>query len=88
MVFPAIFARPLNCMLKTVVFIPALLLLFCLFVQVTITHAIKVAGTPRVDGVLDEEVWLTAPSATSFITSTPSFGMRASDSHRSKSVVR
>ena len=44
------------------------------------THAVKITHSPKIDGVLDEEVWRNAPAATGFITKTPVFGQEASDS--------
>jgi len=44
------------------------------------THAIKITHSPKIDGILDDEVWSNTPSATGFITSTPVFGQPATDS--------
>jgi hypothetical protein len=59
-----------------------LLLVLCVVgnAQPKNTHAVKVARSPKIDGVLDEEVWREAPAATDFITSTPVFGQGATDS--------
>ncbi len=43
-------------------------------------QALKVISSVHIDGILDEDVWKDAHSATQFITSSPSFGMPASDS--------
>lgn len=44
------------------------------------TTAIKINDAPRIDGVLDEDIWSVAPVAREFITNTPSFGRPATDS--------
>ena len=68
-------------MLRTLISIHILL---CLWVsgnaQPKRTHAIKVSNSPKIDGELDDDVWRNAPSATNFITNTPSFGKNATDS--------
>ena len=50
------------------------------------THAIKITHSPKIDGILDDDVWSNAPSATDFITSTPVFGQPATDSSSVKVV--
>ncbi|HUQ65599.1 MAG TPA: DUF5916 domain-containing protein [Flavitalea sp.] len=58
--------------------------LFCFWVvgyaQPKKTHALKITHSPKIDGVLDDDVWRNIPSATDFITNTPSFGEKATDS--------
>jgi hypothetical protein len=43
-------------------------------------HAVKVTHSPKIDGILDDDVWRNAPAATGFVTSTPVFGQQATDS--------
>ena len=60
-------------------------LLFCVcvatYAQPKQTHAVKTSQSPKIDGILDDEVWQTAPSAGNFITNTPIFGKKATDSN-------
>src|SRR5688500_17139750 len=43
------------------------------------TVAVKVSTAPRIDGLLDENIWIEAYSATCCITNTPSFGNPSTD---------
>ncbi|MBO9572460.1 MAG: carbohydrate binding family 9 domain-containing protein, partial [Chitinophagaceae bacterium] len=43
-------------------------------------RAVKIRTAIHIDGTLDEEAWASASPATGFITSSPSYGMPASDS--------
>jgi len=64
-------------MTKLVFFI--LCSLYCLpvFTQVKTTSAVKITTPPKIDGLLDEEVWNDVPIATDFITNTPVYGKPA-----------
>lgn len=67
-------------MAKLIVFISFLLL--CQFTGIAQTktlQAIRVDEAPRIDGMLDEPIWRSAPSATDFITSSPVFGRQGRD---------
>lgn len=68
-------------MRRAIVFIPAILCVsFACLGQPKVTNAVKISQSPRIDGSLNEEVWLTAPNATGFISSIPNFGEPAADS--------
>ena len=45
--------------------------------------AISVTQSPKIDGILDEEIWKNAPSATNFIERRPNNGKPADESLRS-----
>jgi hypothetical protein len=44
------------------------------------TRAVKTVHAPRIDGILDDEAWQLVPAAKGFITNTPNFGKKATDS--------
>jgi hypothetical protein len=44
------------------------------------THAVKITQSPKIDGILDDDVWKEAPTARDFVTNTPVFGKKATDS--------
>jgi hypothetical protein len=68
-------------MLRALISIHFFLLLWCVgAAQPKNTHAVKVTHSPKIDGLLDDDVWNSAPAATGFITNTPTFGHPASDS--------
>jgi len=68
-------------MLRSLISIHILLCLWCAgYAQPKKNHAVKITHTPKIDGVLDDEVWRNAPAATDFITNTPIFGKKATDS--------
>ena len=67
-------------MLRALILIPLLTVLWLAASAQKRTHAVKTSQSPRIDGELDDEVWQNAPAATQFITNTPSFGQKASDS--------
>jgi hypothetical protein len=48
-------------------------------------QASKVAQAPKIDGVLDEAIWQTAPVAENFIVNAPNYG--EASAHRTKVYV-
>ena len=52
----------------------------CSLGQQKSVQAAKIKTAPRIDGILDDEEWSSAPAAGTFITSSPSFGLPATDS--------
>lgn len=70
--------------LKNYYYIFLLLLCFQSVAQVKTTEAVKIVQAPRIDGLLNDDVWKEAPVLTDFIQNSPSPGSPAS----SKSEVR
>ncbi len=70
--------------LKNYYYIFLLLLCFQSVAQVKTTEAVKTVQAPRIDGLLNDDVWKEAPVLTDFIQNSPSPGSPAS----SKSEVR
>jgi hypothetical protein len=68
-------------MLREIALIP-IFLCYCLasFGQAKKAHAVKTTRSPRIDGILDDDVWRNVPTATGFITNKPNYGLPASDS--------
>ena len=50
-------------------------------------NAVKILNSPKIDGILDEEVWLNAPIATDFIERRPNNGAPSSSSFRTEVKV-
>src|SRR5688500_12216524 len=70
---------PTN-MYKAIVLISFSLECFTLcFGQHNQARVFKTKAAPRMDGILDEDAWREASSASGFITNTPSFGMTSTD---------
>ncbi|HUC79501.1 MAG TPA: DUF5916 domain-containing protein, partial [Flavisolibacter sp.] len=61
-------------MLKGLLLLGALLCVFTLPAQKTLT-AVKTVAVPAIDGKLDDGAWRTAPVATDFVQTFPSFGV-------------
>ncbi|HRE51660.1 MAG TPA: DUF5916 domain-containing protein [Flavitalea sp.] len=67
-------------MAKFIVFIYFLLICqFAGIAQAKTLQAIRVDEAPRIDGILDEPIWQSAPYATDFITRSPVFGRPGND---------
>ncbi|OQP51283.1 hypothetical protein A4H97_27270 [Niastella yeongjuensis] len=64
-------------MLKCLVVILLLFTYTKLLAQPKTTQAVQVTQAPRIDGSLDDSVWLQAPEAIDFITNTPVYGKPA-----------
>jgi hypothetical protein len=74
----AIFAAARMSMLKTLFFIIVFFSIGSFSVAQKNIQAVKVSVAPRVDGLLDENVWKDVPVATDFITNTPVYGQPSS----------
>ena len=71
-------------MFKIYICFPLLLVCVFSFSQEKKVQAVKITGAPRIDGNLDEPIWVNAPVAENFIQNFPTYGLTATQ----KTVVK